>query len=342
MMIDRDRTKYVYQILAGGLECCIADRTLKFQQPALEDIYRSEQIYDEMFLKARLLGVMSNDEAFNYLLDYKLWTLEQQEKLDAVPKRIDELKLILYNRYAAFKPTEKTRQELTHYKKQLGTLSEKRNVFSTYTAESLGAFARNQYIACMGYGIDFFNEDYTVLMKVSETFMQSMLSENIIRELARTEPWRIFWYTCKDGQNLFGVPAGRFTANQRALISWSKFFDSIHESADCPSNDVLEDEDLLDGWLLLQKEKRKNAEKQREADKYSKLGNDADIFVPVESQSDAVRVDSLNTAQARISKRQVLETVQKHGIVNEVDLPESQQKLRSKALQQRRDHFKKG
>ena len=33
-------------------------------------------------------------------------------------------------------------------------------------------------------------------------------------------------------------------------------YDNIQESLDYPSEDVVEDDDMLDGWLIIQKQKR--------------------------------------------------------------------------------------
>jgi hypothetical protein len=255
-MTDRERYKCVYQIIAGGCECIVGDRTLTFQQPSAVETYKAEEIYDSTFRRASLLGIMDGDGALHRLLDMNLWTIEKQQKLDETPDKIENAKLRLYNNYVAFKPTDRIRNELAHHRKVLDDLSDKRGVLDSYTAESLASFARNQYLACVGYGIDFFNDDYAIILKASEAFMKSIIAEDIIRMLARTDPWRTLWHTAKDGSQLFGAPAANFTVNQRALVSWAKFFDSIHESMECPENDIIDDDDLLDGWLLSQKQKR--------------------------------------------------------------------------------------
>ena len=40
------------------------------------------------------------------------------------------------------------------------------------------------------------------------------------------------------------------------IVMWSQLYDNVQESMDAPTKDVIKDDDLLDGWLIVQGKKR--------------------------------------------------------------------------------------
>lgn len=88
------------------------------------------------------------------------------------------------------------------------------------------------------------------------------------------------------------------TINQRNLLTWSKIYDNVQESLECPSEKVIEDDDMLDGWFLVQKleRERERVERERESSsskskQASKLANAQVMFSPNDEFSD---MDNIN------------------------------------------------
>src|SRR5690606_3222901 len=92
-------------------------------------------------------------------------------------------------------------------------------------------------------------------------YIENIILPSTLRYLARTQPWVNMWSAFKVNGIIF--PQGcQMTQQQQLLLMWSKMYDSIHESPDCPENEVLEDDDMLDGWLMIQQEQNKSKEKK--------------------------------------------------------------------------------
>tara|TARA_B100001769_G_C22105678_1_gene597318 strand:- start:2482 stop:3000 length:519 start_codon:yes stop_codon:yes gene_type:complete len=91
------------------------------------------------------------------------------------------------------------------------------------------------------------------------------MSDSQIRELARNEPWRSLWSMRESaGIKLFiNKDFQELTNNQKNLIVWSQLYDNIRESMDVPPDEVIEDDDMLDGWFIEQGRKRKREVKKK-------------------------------------------------------------------------------
>ena len=63
---------------------------------------------------------------------------------------------------------------------------------------------------------------------------------------------------------------------------WSSLYDNIQESPDCPSNEVINDDDMLDGWMIIQKRNREQAKLQKDAENKfgnKKISNADEVFI---------------------------------------------------------------
>ena len=105
-------------------------------------------------------------------------------------------------------------------------------------------------------------------------------------------------------------------------------YDRIHESPDCPSEGVLDDDDMLDGWLLVQRKKREADQKKQEVEGAvnTKIANADEIYVKVESYEDAKKIDLLNPSHVNRTKRQRLQQLKEKGVIKEQEFKDVQLK----------------
>jgi hypothetical protein len=163
-------------------------------------------------------------------------------------------------------------------------------------------------------------------------YLSGLLGDAQTRQIAKSPAWKMLWAAGKT-ESLFGKGAIYLTDEQLSVINWSRMYDSVYESAECPSEIVLDDDDLLDGWLITQS-------KKREAEKNQQLGNNKgsnkpglqETFIPAETAEDAARIDSMNDPGARATKQQRVRLAQKHGQVKEENMPDAQLTMRQQAL----------
>ena len=44
--------------------------------------------------------------------------------------------------------------------------------------------------------------------------------------------------------------------DQKNILILSRMYDNVQESLDCPADDIMQDDDMLDGWFIHQKNKK--------------------------------------------------------------------------------------
>jgi hypothetical protein len=115
-------------------------------------------------------------------------------------------------------------------------------------------------------------------------------------------------------------------------------YDRIYESPDCPSEEVINDDDMLDGWLLVQKRHREGERQKQELQQKvgGKLGKADDVFLMAETPQDAQKIDMLNEPHmARIKKQRMAEIKSQGGQLLEQQLAD----VKMKRIMQLRQAF---
>lgn len=308
-------------------------------------IQRAEahEIYLEMIQKTRFDEMLTDEQMCQQLMDNDLWTVEQQKALDDGPQVLEQLKVQLYQCHKKFqsKHVRLIRKQLDKTRRGLNKLYNMRHQNDVGTCEGLAEIAKVEHLVYSGALNVPENsrrlEDSEELKKTTAQFLQARVSESILREIARTEPWRGIWSVSKAEGSLLGIPAVMATEEQKALVVWSRIYDSVYESMDCPGEFIIKDDDLLDGWLTVQHRKRESDRKKKEGDEHaSKVKNAQEVFIPVQSIEDARRVEALNDQRAKMLKAQRSKALESRGTMREQDMPDSQLKLRSQAMAEAR------
>ena len=117
------------------------------------------------------------------------------------------------------------------------------------------------------------------------------------------------------------------TINQQRLISWTKFYQNVQQSPDCPADKIVKDDDALDGWVIKQNKKRKAAiqEKLLEDKGFNKGG---EVFIPTDSHEVAKEIYEMNSSWNRRKIKTRFQQIQEEGIVEEQHLRDVKQSLR--------------
>lgn len=161
---------------------------------------------------------------------------------------------------------------------------------------------------------------------LNQSYFIEYATEENIRELARSEPWRSVWMTANKVGNLFDSPIADITELQRILLSWTLLYDNVYEHPDRPDYEVIENNDLLDAWFRKERRKRSQENKVSNQDKYK----GQEVGIVVESYEDAEKVFSMNSSvmNNRLEKRD--EAIEKAGEIKQQNLPD--QKLKRQML----------
>ena len=324
-----ERDFFVARIRAGYISFKIDDKRIIVRQPDDDIAVEAEELYIESYEKAIEENILDDNDILDFLIIHDLWS-EQKEKeyLEIVPKHIEYWKVELYNSILKSSTRKQVRKYLEIAKQEFSDLHNLRHSYDYATCAGYASYIKNMFLLSECTTIDNKKIDWSQhdLNLVMNKYHSSLLSVEDLRMLSRTSPWTNMWSTLKENGRIFKNV--NLTTEQQVLISWSNMYDRIHESPDCPSEGVLDDDDMLDGWLLVQRKKREADQKKQEVEGAvnTKIANADEIYVKVESYEDAKKIDLLNPSHVNRTKRQRLQQLKEKGVIKEQEFKDVQLK----------------
>ena len=343
-----EREQYIYNLIGGVVYCNFGDKVHLIHESLPLDKMIGNQIYEDRLKEAELRGVLSEEELVEQLMGIGLWSISEQTELDALPKRIENMKLQLYQAYFHYKERDPIRKNLRRLKDKFTELTIKRGGLNRESAEGLAMTSKNKYLICSNITDEYNNrlwdaKDYwkqpaKLIESLVREYAEFTMDEETVRELARTEPWRSIWGVSKIEHSLFDLPAIMFTPSQKGLVTWSRIYDNVYESTECPPEEVLEENDMLDGWFIQQSRKRDEDRKKKHGFGEDKNVKGDEVFLFADRPEDIERIQSRNTATGQAIFKQRMDIVKKKGAVDVTQLPDSQLAMRQQAAQQMKSH----
>jgi uncharacterized protein YheU (UPF0270 family) len=177
-------------------------------------------------------------------------------------------------------------------------------------------------------------EDAVLSEKIFAALSKNFIPASEMREISRTDPWRSIWNASE--VNIFGTSPVDWTEDQKTLILYSKMYDNCYKHPECPDDNIIEDDILLDGWMIYQ---RKKSLEERKNKNKEELG-EGEHFILAKNEEHRREIDKLNDARGRSIRQQREQALAKHGKLKEALLPDVQQELRMQANQILRDRMK--
>lgn len=292
----------------------------------------ADEKYQDILRAGHIEGIFTKDELLEKLYADNLWTIDEEEELEKIPKKIEDLKVELFNAVTKSNTRIRIRENLKKIKDRFSELLSKKHQLDYLTCEGMATISKIKFIIsrCI------FNENLEKILITDDKLLDSIigylnsnkLDESDYRDLARNEPWRSTWSLGK--ANSFGVPIIDLSDEQKTLCTWSKVYDSVYESQECPSDSVIEEDDMLDGWFIVQRRKRQNEQEKNELDGLvgnDKIKNCKEIFIMAQTPDDARKINNLNDPYAKMIKKQREGILAKGQEVSEANLPDVKQDL---------------
>lgn len=320
---------------------------LEIRPLTISQSLEANYIYKQAFENSYIDDLMTEYEMKEWMDKNGLWTIEEENKAEMLKKDLEKLKIEIYQKRHEAKTREQIRKYLRACEKHLGMhLKEK----GTYFENTREGYALSEKVSWIIKNTTYHNNELydfkdIPLNYVTQEWQNSILSETIIRELAREEPWKSLWSIRTNGSiKLYDLESNEeLTQNQKHLILWSQIYDNIQESMECPHENVIKDDDLLDGWFILQSQKRMAEKLEQELEhelKNEKIKNSSEVFVVTRDKDNQRRINSMNDPVAQAIKRQREELIKQKGEVREQDLPDQKLELQILKNNAEKDHLK--
>lgn len=303
--------------------------------------------YQDTMYECSFKGVLTDEEMLQIMIDNDLWTMAEEAELNSVPIRLDALKVDMFQRHIAYQSrrVEQSRHMIGRLRKRQHELALRRHAYDFYTRTGLAHNVKMQYLISRNttdanqQPVDLDTHNDWLVRQLLEVYSGSRPDELQLRALAQNGTWRMIWSSGRQEGRVFGVPSIWLTQEQQNLIAWSKLYDNINEHSEPPSKEVIEDDDMLDGWIILEQKKREKEQSER-AGGSTKNPGAQELYVVAETSEDAKRVEAMNDPGMAFIKRQRMAVLKKKKVVGEQNMPDSQQQISIQAAQQFRDRMK--
>lgn len=335
----------LYRILSGNVRFELNGTIYVVKTPSITLLQKANHLYSKtLYQESFNDSWLKQYEINGLLLRNELITLDQEKRLENLHEQIENVKVSMYENALNSAEVSKLKTKIEILKKQSSIMFYNQHMLDYITAEGYAGMVKNQYIAShtLYYEDDtrvFTDEvDFQLLEAVMHEINMLTLSYAQIREFSRTEPWKAYWSAQKD--LVFGIPAAQWNDDQRLTVSCSRMYDSISEHSECPSDKIIDDDDMLDGWMIVMRRNNERNRKQEEIEKLlgDKLKSASDVFLPVSKpgQYDGVDpafvpktfekedIESMNDPLGTKIKQQRAAVIAKHGEINDADLPDIQ------------------
>jgi hypothetical protein len=345
-MESHDIELNLYNLLRGYIKMQYEGKEYHIKPPSIELVCESLALYKEEYDHGVNNKLYTHDTIVDLMMDTGEWSEDKEDSLEAIlPKDIETLQIKMYEN--CFKPSvvRKTEEYLKKANDEMFRLYTIKSKYNQYTAENLADSTRLQHIIYNSTFIDgkrYRWNNGPSIIEVINYYNRNIVLPDQIREISRTNPWSNIWASSKaNGGSVFGSSILDTTSSQQLLLIWSRFYDNIQESMESPPSFTIENDDMIDGWCLLQKRQREQREKESWGDsilsKNSKIKDSQEVFMMAETTEDANNIYDLNNPRARQVIRQRLKHIQKSGEVKQQEFSDVQQErmiAMTKALSQ--------
>ena len=318
----------IYRILCGKTILNINKSRLEVITPSLDLIYESCILYKEYFEKTKII---SKDELREYLINKGIISRKELDFLSKCTKIIEDFQKDLYTHFDNTSTFNALKSYINKTRLEESNIYWKLSKYETYTKEGLANYAKSLFL--IRNTVYSNNKKYKFKTIKHERILNELNLINIgpkeIRDLSKNGQWMNMWYALKD-YNLFPEGIG-ISIEKQLLLMWSKIYDNIRESTECPKEEIVNDNDAIDGWLLIQKENKKVEKTDKQYN--SKLGNAQDIFIIAKNKEEIDRINNMNSQYSKQLRDSRLNQIYQHGLISHGKLADVKQDLMMQQVQ---------
>lgn len=332
------------RIIQGRLRIKVGDLVLFIYEPSKDLLEESYEIYEEAKRKAYFSGSFIKEEVLELLLKNDMWSPFDDREADEMDKKIEELKLHALKAFFKKKELAGVKRNLRNIEKKQAKLRYRKLQFDHLTCEGAAKFAKQcwliQHTTYNKDGSPFDFSKYSI-SHMMELYQAKAITPTVYRKIARSQKWRSMWNSSKQRGDVFGSPSADLDELKLALMSYSIMYDNVYESPESPKEEIIDDDDCLDGWFIKQRRKMERDKKQAEVDNMisnQKVANSQEIYLIAQDGQEASEIYGLNNDHVRGTIQQRQTQIQStEGNLNFKDLSDVSQDRMMNAVNQSRN-----
>jgi len=324
----------LYRILSGTLYFYYKNEKYELKKISNYLRYEANLLYNKIINDEKYNDWIREENMIGIMINLGLWTKETDAIINQLEKRIDNFKVELFQNFMSTSAIPKIKKNLNSAKSQLNRILNSKNEFFTNTLEGYASSLKHEFIICKTLfknNKSLFNTDnslssYTEFNDIVNEINKYTVKLEDIKFLARSPMWRSYWNSSKE--NIFPEAVSEWTDDQRTLVNMSRMYDSIYEHPESPNEKVIEDDDMLDGWMIVQKRKMEKLKNQKTIDDINpNLKNAQEVFLFGRNQQDVENIIGLNDQSAMSRFKEKISAINAIGTMDDGQLPDVRREL---------------
>ena len=333
-MNERKLNLYLSRILSGYYIFTHQEKRYKLQYPSIDIKYEADIIAEEEYNSVKYIGWPTKDSIIYYLYDLGIWDNDKEHLLNQYSSQIDNYKVSLYKNHLNAKKAKSIRKSLDNVRKNYNDLYSRKHCFDHITIEGYCDQIKSEFLLLNSIyhedKLHFVNyNDYMLFREVCLEINKNTIEISTFKTIARSDIWRNYWSSNRE--NLYSKAGIDWTDEQKTLVILTKMYDNARESMECPPDNVFEDDDMFDGWMINQKREaeKEKSKKQIESNLSGKLNKAGEVFLAASSKEEADSVYGMNddSTRAVIRERQSFIDKNKGQHIKAASLPDTQRDL---------------
>jgi hypothetical protein len=357
-MEAHERERLAIKLLSGITFFIFEEKRYKIINPTPEQLLLAEEIALEDSVRVSFKQLLSEEEAKEYLHNKGIWTYQDEEAMEEAEKTLEDLKEALFKSLFNKKAQDSIRRKIKGIKGSIMEGFSRKYSISSMTLEFHRKDIKNQFLAAVctfdednkrlytekGFG----TTDSTLMEKAHEARENDIITQEQMRDIARSEPWRSYWMVSK--QNLFGnpslnlfgptqseaviIPSSHLNPYQRAMVGVCKMYDNAAQHPDCPDDEVLDEHDMFDGWMIFENRKREKEKKKKRIDEIADQKGD-ELFVFAETHEEGQEIYDVNDDTEKMRLKGRFQQIKSSETpLDEADLLDVKIQLRNQMMEQ--------
>jgi hypothetical protein len=304
-------------------------KTFTLRSLTLEEQNEMEFLKETVLQECEDDGILFEEELKEILEETSAWTSEDDQRIEDLEREVRKCKHGI--KQAEFNKTKRRilEKKMSGLELDLESLkSQKYGLFDLTAERRAEEFVRRYIImksATDKFGKQIWQTEEDFLSSTDSSLLNNLtlqymehhvMSETLLREIARSGSWRFRWSASKNGESLFGKPVAEWTQLQDMLVYWSQYYDFVYESPERPNDMVIENDAALDAWV--EEQSRKN---DSGSGMSSKAGHQEQFIVVPDADKETIdRVHGMNSKNNRKKISEERKEIKEKGRVSEWEL----------------------
>ena len=338
-MTEAEIEQLIYDITFGKVYFKHKGKKYCFRTPTLQEKRKSINVYHSIMNAEKYQDWLREGGVENFLIFSNCWSRSTPSTIKQIEKQLDRAKMNLYVNRKNYAQVKNAREIIQGFKKRLEKIMNYKYSVQTNTLEYYANTIKSEYLIsqCLTqndkpvflFKYDSRPEEYKPL---TEKCVELRPDMDEIKTVARSNLWKGYWNIGKT--SVFSKPVMQLSDEQKSLINYTMMYDNIMEHPEAPEEEVLADEDMLDGWIVYQKDKEKR--EKMEANTSQVHSGASEVFLMANNQSDLDTIYSMNDMEANSIIKAREKAVKEKGSVDMTDLPDVQRDINEQIMSSRR------